>query len=228
MNTAAIPASANTAPPPSVALPVASSRAGQDTTRATANDGAHAGVPGDRATTGATAPAPAPKSSASSSTTLTPQALALIDRLKTRDTEVRQHEQAHLAAAGGMAVSGASYTYQRGPNGVDYAIGGEVHIDTSPGRTPEETITRARTIQAAALAPADPSGPDRAVAAQAQQMEQQARAELAVETAQQAGGGGAPSPGAQVAPLQQPPTAESVRRAYEMTPLAAPRLDIVA
>ena len=226
MNTAAIPASANTAPPPSVALPAASSRAGQDATRATANDGARAGAPGDRAATGAAAPAP--KSTASSSTTLTPQALALIDRLKTRDTEVRQHEQAHLAAAGGMAVSGASYTYQRGPNGVDYAIGGEVHIDTSPGRTPEETITRARTIQAAALAPADPSGPDRAVAAQAQQMEQQARAELAVKTAQQAGGAGAPSSGAQVAPLQQPPTAESVRRAYEMTPLAPPRLDTVA
>jgi hypothetical protein len=167
----------------------------------------------------------APAAAASSSTTLTPQALALIDRLKTRDTEVRQHEQAHLAAAGGMAVSGASYTYQRGPNGVDYAIGGEVHIDTSPGRTPEETITRARTIQAAALAPADPSGPDRAVAAQAQQMEQQARAELAVETAQQATAAREPAP---VAPLQQPPTAESVRRAYAMAPLAAHRLDVVA
>ena len=38
---------------------------------------------------------------------------------------------------------------------------------------------RARTIQAAALAPADPSGLDLAVAAQARQMEQEARAELA-------------------------------------------------
>jgi hypothetical protein len=84
-----------------------------------------------------------------------------------------------MAAAGGLATSGASYTYQRGPNGVSYAIGGEVNIDTSPGATPEETIQRARTIQAAALAPAEPSGPDRAVAAQAQQMEAQARAELA-------------------------------------------------
>jgi hypothetical protein len=164
-----------------------------------------------------------------------------------------------------MAVSGASYTYQRGPNGVDYAIGGEVHIDTSPGRTPEETITRARTIQAAALAPADPSGPDRAVAAQAQQMEQQARAELAVETAQQAVAASAPAAGArpakgagqnagaalgaapaasapastrpptpeatdgaQVTPLQQPPLAESVRRAYALAPSAPPRLDVVA
>ena len=115
----------------------------------------------------------------SSTTQLSSEALALIDKLKARDLEVRQHELAHLAASGGLATSGASYTYQRGPNGVSYAIGGEVNIDTSPGATPEETIQRARTIQAAALAPAEPSGPDRAVAAQAQQMETQARAELA-------------------------------------------------
>jgi hypothetical protein len=110
---------------------------------------------------------PQAAAASSSTTNLTPEALALIDQLKARDTEVRQHEQAHLATAGGLAVSGASYTYQRGPNGVSYAIGGEVNIDTSPGGTPEETIQRARTIQAAALAPAEPSGADRSVAAQA-------------------------------------------------------------
>ena len=109
---------------------------------------------------------------------LTPEQLAQIEKLKQRDTEVRQHELAHLSAAGGLATSGPSYTYQRGPNGVNYAVGGEVSIDTSPGATPEETIARARTIQASALAPAEPSGQDRAVAARAQQLEQQARAEL--------------------------------------------------
>jgi hypothetical protein len=114
-----------------------------------------------------------------STTTLTPEALKLVDDLKARDTEVRQHEQAHLAAAGGLAISGATYTYQRGPNGVNYAIGGEVQIDTSPGATPEETIARAASIQAAASAPAEPSGADRAVAAAAQQMAAQARTELA-------------------------------------------------
>ncbi|WP_373987870.1 putative metalloprotease CJM1_0395 family protein [Duganella sp. BuS-21] len=123
--------------------------------------------------------APAPAITPSSSTQLSSEALAMIDQLKARDLEVRQHEQAHLAAAGGLATSGTSYTYQRGPNGINYAIGGEVGIDTSPGATPEETVQRARTIQAAALAPAEPSGPDRAVAAQAQQMEAQARAEIA-------------------------------------------------
>jgi len=106
---------------------------------------------------------------------------AKIDKLKARDLQVRQHEQAHLAAAGSLATSGATYTYQRGPNGVSYAVGGEVNIDTSPGRTPEETIARARQIQAAALAPADPSGQDRSVAASAAQMAQQAQAELSAK-----------------------------------------------
>jgi len=166
--------------------------------------------------------APAPTSSGGDSTTnLTPQALALVSQLKARDTEVRQHEQAHLATAGGLATSGASYTYQRGPNGVDYAVGGEVHIDTSPGRTPQETIERARTIEAAALAPADPSGADRSVAAQAQQMELQARAELATQQVEQAasrlnGSGAAPG------------DAAKVRRAYETPPAATPKLDIFA
>ncbi|TFW21332.1 putative metalloprotease CJM1_0395 family protein [Duganella callida] len=134
-----------------------------------------------------------PSDSAASTTNLSQEALAMIDQLKQRDTEVRQHEQAHLAAAGGLATSGPTYTYQRGPNGVSYAVGGEVNIDTSPGATPEETIQRARTIAAAALAPAEPSGQDRAVAAEAQQMEMQARAELAQQQTQRAYGNNAPS-----------------------------------
>lgn len=126
-----------------------------------------------------------------STTTLTPEALKLVDDLKARDTEVRQHEQAHVAAAGGLAISGATYTYQRGPNGVNYAIGGEVQIDTSPGATPEETIARAASIQAAASAPAEPSGADRAVAAAAQQMAAQARTELARQEPDSTGGAAA-------------------------------------
>jgi hypothetical protein len=112
---------------------------------------------------------------------LSPDDQARIDQLKARDLEVRQHEQAHLAAAGGLATSGASYTYQRGPNGVNYAVGGEVNIDTSPGRTPEETLDKARRIQAAALAPAEPSSADRCVAARAAQMQQQAQAEISAK-----------------------------------------------
>ncbi|WP_342113678.1 putative metalloprotease CJM1_0395 family protein [Pseudoduganella sp. OTU4001] len=112
---------------------------------------------------------------------LSPEDQAKVDQLKARDLEVRQHEQAHLAAAGSLATSGANYTYERGPNGVNYAVGGEVNIDTSPGRTPEETVEKARQVQAAALAPAEPSSQDRSVAARAAQLQQQAQAEISAK-----------------------------------------------
>jgi len=60
-----------------------------------------------------------------------------------------------------------------------YAVGGEVQIDVSPGRTPEETVRKADQIRRAALAPADPSAQDYRVAAQAAQMMAQAQQELA-------------------------------------------------
>ena len=101
-----------------------------------------------------------------------------IQELAARDREVRAHEQAHAAVAGQYA-KGTSYTYQRGPDGVSYAVGGEVQIDTSeiPG-DPEATLRKAQQLRRAAHAPADPSAQDARVAAQAAQMEQQARVEL--------------------------------------------------
>jgi len=104
-----------------------------------------------------------------------------IDELKKIDSHVRAHEQAHLAAAGGLAMGGASFSYRSGPDGKQYAVGGEVSIDVSPGRTPQETISKAEKIQAAALAPADPSAQDRSVASRAVQMKQQAQQELTQE-----------------------------------------------
>ncbi len=101
-----------------------------------------------------------------------------IEELAARDREVRAHEQAHAAVAGQHAGS-PTYTFVRGPDGVSYAVGGEVSIDTSPiPGDPEATIRKAQQISRAANAPADPSGQDRQVAAQAAQMEQQARIEL--------------------------------------------------
>jgi hypothetical protein len=139
------------------------------------------------------------KASNGTPTQLSDAALVLIGKLKARDLEVRQHEAAHLAVAGSLATSGASFTYQKGPDGVNYAIGGEVGIDTSPGRTPQETIAKARTVQAAALAPADPSGPDLAIAAQAQQLAAQAQGQLAKQQAQENAPGKADSDTAKVA-----------------------------
>lgn len=102
-----------------------------------------------------------------------------IQKLQSTDRNVRNHEAAHLAAAGGLASGGANFTFQQGPDGRLYAIGGEVKINTSPGKTPQETLTKARQIRAAALAPADPSPQDMAVANQASQMEAEAMQEIA-------------------------------------------------
>jgi len=103
---------------------------------------------------------------------------AEVAKLKARDAEVRAHEAAHLAAAGQYAQGGASYTYQVGPDGKRYAIGGEVSISTSKERTPEATIAKAQQIRAAAMAPADPSPQDARVAAKASAMMAAAQREL--------------------------------------------------
>jgi hypothetical protein len=112
-------------------------------------------------------------------TKLEPSELREIQKLKMRDREVRAHEAAHVAAGGSLVRSGAQFTMRRGPDGVMYAIGGEVSIDTSPASTPEATLSKAEQIRRAALAPAEPSGPDRAVAAKAAQMAAKARMEIA-------------------------------------------------
>lgn len=102
-----------------------------------------------------------------------------VQELKKIDREVRAHEQAHIAAAGGMARGGATFTYTKGPDGKRYATGGEVSIDISPvDGNPRETIRRMQQVRRAALAPADPSSQDRSVAATASREEAKARAEL--------------------------------------------------
>lgn len=102
-----------------------------------------------------------------------------IKELKARDTEVRIHEQAH-ASVGGKYAGSPSYEYQRGPDGTNYAVGGEVQIDVAeiPG-DPQATIEKMQTVRAAALAPAEPSGADRSIAADATQKLVAAQAELA-------------------------------------------------
>ncbi|RMF15640.1 MAG: hypothetical protein D6758_09485 [Gammaproteobacteria bacterium] len=104
--------------------------------------------------------------------------LAQIRVLSQRDREVRQHEQAHAAVGGGLAGA-PSFDYERGPDGRQYAVSGEVPIDASgvPG-DPEATLRKMEQVRRAALAPADPSTQDRMVAARATQLILQARAEL--------------------------------------------------
>ncbi len=127
-----------------------------------------------------------------------------IAELRARDVEVRAHEAAHVASGGAFVQGGASFSFQTGPDGKQYAIGGEVGIDTSPvAGDARATAEKARTVRAAALAPASPSGADRAIAAQASQMEAQAMAEITVEQREQAAGGDG-TPWDQYVQQQQP------------------------
>lgn len=98
--------------------------------------------------------------------------------LRSRDREVRAHEQAH-AAVGGQHAGSPSYEFESGPDGNRYAVGGEVQIDTAPvPGDPQATIEKMQQVRAAALAPAEPSGQDRSVASDAALKQSQARAEL--------------------------------------------------
>ncbi len=112
---------------------------------------------------------------------LTAEQKSEVQKLKQRNREVRNHEQAHLAAGGQHITRGATYSYEQGPDGQRYAVGGEVGIDTSAESDPAATIRKMQAARAAALAPANPSGQDRQVAAAASSQAAEARAALAAE-----------------------------------------------
>jgi hypothetical protein len=144
-----------------------------------------------------------------------------VEELKKRDQEVRAHEAAHQAAAGRHAVGGASYSYQRGPDGANYAVGGEVKIDASPVRgDPEASLEKAQTVRRAALAPAEPSAQDRAVAAQASKHVVDAQTEIRAEQAEQVQAANAPENGAESADsgTESPATAEATAAAPATSP----------
>jgi hypothetical protein len=154
-----------------------------------------AGSPGADSTTASDADSDAAASNAvsadakaSTGSDLTPEDRQQVEKLKKRDAEVRAHEQAHKSAGGELA-GGVSYTMQRGPDGQQYAVGGEVPIDVTPVKDdPEATIAKMQRVRQAALAPADPSSQDQAVAAEAGRIEQQARAEAAKKSADKSSG----------------------------------------
>ena len=110
---------------------------------------------------------------------LTPEEEKQVQELKQTDREVRAHEAAHKTV-GGPYAGAVSFETTTGPDGREYAIAGEVQIDASPiPNNPEATIRKMDVVIRAALAPAEPSSQDKAVAAQAQQTRIQARQEAA-------------------------------------------------
>ncbi len=117
---------------------------------------------------------------------LTRAELQLVTELKQVDSEVRRHEMAHVAAGGGLITSGANFTYKRGPDGQNYAVAGEVGINTSaiPG-DPQATVQKMQQVKTAALAPANPSAQDLKVASQATAMASKALSKLMVLRAEE-------------------------------------------
>ncbi len=101
-----------------------------------------------------------------------------VERLKRIEQKVVAHEMAHKVV-GGRYTGAPSYHYTRGPDGKLYITGGEVPIDVSEEDTPEETIQKMEVVRRAALAPADPSPQDLAVAQTATLKEIKAKLELA-------------------------------------------------
>ena len=101
----------------------------------------------------------------------------IIQKLRMIERKVINHEMAHKMV-GGKYTGTPRYTYTKGPDGKYYITGGEVPIDTSEERTPEETIKKMQIVRAAALAPADPSPQDIRVAQIASMKEMKARLEL--------------------------------------------------
>jgi len=116
---------------------------------------------------------------------LTPEQQRQVAELQQIDRTVRAHEQAHLSAGRGVITSAANFSYTYGPDGRQYAVGGEVGIDTSAERKPEANIDKGVRIQAAALAPKDPSPQDYRVASIGGQLEAQGRSDLALQQAEQ-------------------------------------------
>lgn len=158
-------------------------------------DGAQPGVPGVSADggQGAVNPAVAGQSGedegANKSDSLSEAEEKQVEKLKQRDREVRAHEHAH-ARTGGAYAGAPSYSYQQGPDGKRYAVGGEVSIDTSSERTAEATVRKMQVVIRAATAPADPSSQDLKVAQQARAQLQEAQTQLRQERAAEQSGEG--------------------------------------
>jgi len=89
---------------------------------------------------------------------------AQVEEMQAIDKRVRAHEMAHKAAAGSLASGGPYYTYETGPDGRSYASGGHVPIHLPKTDKPEVALRQSQQAYRAALAPADPSPVDRALA----------------------------------------------------------------
>ncbi|MBS7344140.1 MAG: hypothetical protein KIG60_00510 [Caryophanon sp.] len=109
-----------------------------------------------------------------------PEVQQEIKQLMQTDREIRTHEQAHKAVGGSLAGP-VSYEYTTGPDDKQYAVAGEVPINTPRVEDEDEMLTILEKVRQAALAPAQPSAQDLRVAANASAQIQQLRGEIVTE-----------------------------------------------
>lgn len=88
----------------------------------------------------------------------------VLAKFKQSDAQVRTHEQIHASI--GHTTTPISYTYQQGPDGKMYAVGGSVRFDTSIPTDPKAAAFKLDQIQKAASGVADASGADNTIATQ--------------------------------------------------------------
>jgi len=112
---------------------------------------------------------------------------AKLRQLEARDQDVHAHERAHAGAGGRWMHGGPKYQFVTGPDGKQYALGGESRIDLSPvADDPVGTIQKMQQVRRAAMAPLQPSSQDRLIARQAAMLEVQAREMLQVSSSESA------------------------------------------
>ena len=104
---------------------------------------------------------------------------AELRRLQARDARIRAKEMARLGAAGSLALSGARFRFEVGPDGRKYAVDGEVRVDTAHEGDPERNLEKARQLQVTALAGPNLLSTDPALSALARRLALMAYADLA-------------------------------------------------
>lgn len=88
----------------------------------------------------------------------------VLEKFKNKDAEIRTHEQVHASI--GHTTAPISYSYQQGPDGKMYAVGGSVRLETSIPDDPKAAAFKLDMLQKAASAPSHTSGADNTIASQ--------------------------------------------------------------
>lgn len=88
----------------------------------------------------------------------------VVEKFRSKDAEIRTHEQIHASI--GHTTTPISYTYQQGPDGKMYAIGGSVRLDTSIPNDPKAAAFKLDMLQKAASGPTQMSAADGSIAQQ--------------------------------------------------------------